>query len=376
MKLKIIIVAYYKSYPPESGAASVTFNLSKHLAGNRTLIQLNPRAKPHRFDEEFDIINEWGFPHNKILKVIGIFFRLPFLVNRIRDLNARVVIIEGAAWSCYNIALFFCIMAFLPSVRIVYHAHNVEYFLRKKKDNAVIAILSRWAEGFLIKKSSLSFAVSRVDAQAFEKLYGTKPRILPNGIDLAMINGISRQRVSEIRVKYGLRSPVVLFMGLIGFKPNNEALNFLNSEVFPKLHAHSPNIKLAIIGGKVPSTAPWMINPGSIPYEDVGPFLMACDLCVAPIFSGSGTRLKILEYLGARRPVVSTSKGAEGLQLRDGYDLVIAQTADEFVKAILHLIENPEIASRLGRQGYDTVARLFSWPSIIHELNSELLRLL
>ena len=86
--------------------------------------------------------------------------------------------------------------------------------------------------------------------------------------------------------------------------------------------------------------------------------------------------MKILEYLGARKPVVSTAKGAEGLRLKDGYDLILAQTADEFAEAIYRLIKNPALALRLGSQGYDTVARFYSWPSIIIELNSELRRLL
>ena len=93
-------------------------------------------------------------------------------------------------------------------------------------------------------------------------------------------------------------------------------------------------------------------------------YTRTADLCIAPIESGSGTRLKIIEYLAAERPVVSTPKGAEGLGLESGTHALIAER-DGFPAAVLQLLNDRELGARLARQGKQVAKARFDFRTVI-----------
>jgi glycosyltransferase involved in cell wall biosynthesis len=209
--------------------------------------------------------------------------------------------------------------------------------------------------------------VSDVDANQFRALYGVKPKILANGVDPGRFSKLKKDDIYAVERQYNLTHPFMLFMGLIGYKPNDEAVSFLIEKILPRLINKKSDIKLVIIGGKVPYLESWLINPGIVPYEMVPALIQASDLCLAPIFSGSGTRLKILEYLAAGKPVVTTSKGAEGLDVLNGRDLVISDNEVAFEETILNLINDMDLSKRMGFQGRRTVAKKYSWQAIVRD---------
>jgi glycosyltransferase involved in cell wall biosynthesis len=362
--MKFLILSFYKAYPPECGAATVTFEIFKHIRAQKYLVQLDRKNGYSLWGQNGTIQSFGPLPENKIAKGLWLLTKFPSILGLIIKVHADVIILEGAAWSLYNLGIVFGLKLAHSRSKLVYHAHNVEYLLRKEKDSALVAGISRWAEGILIK-DCLPFAVSEVDARRFEILYGVKPGILANGVDPARFLSVSRRDINAAKKEYCLTHPLVLFMGLIGFKPNDEAARFLIDQVMPHLIQKRPDIKLAIIGGTVPYKRDWLINPGLIPYESLPSFIQAADICVAPVFSGSGTRLKILEYLAAGKPVVTTSKGAEGLKVRDGRDLIVADTEITCAASITKLMNDQNFAQRLGRQGRMTVEKNYSWEAIV-----------
>jgi glycosyltransferase involved in cell wall biosynthesis len=153
-------------------------------------------------------------------------------------------------------------------------------------------------------------------------------------------------------------------MGLPAYPPNREGLEFLRAEVFPRLVQRVPEARLVVIGGTIDWRAPWLVNPGRVPYDDIPAILRACDVCVAPIFSGSGTRVKILEAMAARRPVVSTSKGLEGIAATPGEQVIIADDGAAFSESIAGLLADPSRARALGEAGRRLVEAFFSWPAL------------
>jgi glycosyltransferase involved in cell wall biosynthesis len=94
---------------------------------------------------------------------------------------------------------------------------------------------------------------------------------------------------------------------------------------------------------------------------DVVPFLAAATVMAVPLRQGGGTRLKILEGFAANVPVVSTRKGAEGLEVEDGTHLLFAETAGEFVDAIRLIWTEARLAKSLAANGFDLVTRAYSW---------------
>jgi glycosyltransferase involved in cell wall biosynthesis len=98
----------------------------------------------------------------------------------------------------------------------------------------------------------------------------------------------------------------------------------------------------------------------------------ACRIGVAPIFSGSGTRLKILEYLAAGMPVVATAKGAEGLELEDEHHLLLAETVPTFAQAIERFLDDNDLAASCGRQGQFAVRERDSYRAVLARFQEEL----
>jgi glycosyltransferase involved in cell wall biosynthesis len=90
---------------------------------------------------------------------------------------------------------------------------------------------------------------------------------------------------------------------------------------------------------------------------------------------GSGTRLKALEALAAGRPVVGTTIGLEGLGLRPGVDVLVADDAASFAAAVLRLLRDDELAARLAAAGRATVERRFTWPAIAHDFTRSVVAL-
>ncbi len=370
--MKTVIVSFYEASPPVSGAATVTYNVTKFLSGEKYLIQLSSKENTFTINDNVHLINIRNISNNRIFKALNLGLHFPSITKKIKQIKPEVIILEGASWALYYLILFYLLKINHIKAKVVYHAHNVEYLLRVQKNNKIIAMITRWAEGNIMKKSDLSTAVSEIDASCFERIYGIKPSLLPNGVDVERFGKVTEEEIHKIKEQYGLRGKVVLFMGLPAFKPNKVAIDFLINDVFPLVAKEYPEAKLAIIGGDIGYKKGWLINPGIIPFEEIPIFVKACGVCVAPIFSGSGTRLKILEYMAGGKPVVSTTKGAEGINVKNGENILFADDADKFTEKILYLFNNSELAQRMGSEGIKLVKAYYSWQKIIQDFNKTL----
>jgi glycosyltransferase involved in cell wall biosynthesis len=97
---------------------------------------------------------------------------------------------------------------------------------------------------------------------------------------------------------------------------------------------------------------------------DVAGYLEAATLMVVPLRRGAGTRLKVLEALAHGKAVVSTSVGAEGLDLRPGVDLEIADDAESFARACARLLDDPEARCRMANAGRERVLSRYTWEQV------------
>lgn len=363
-----VLVAFYEAYPPASGAASVSYNTGKFLRGERVLLQIGHRTAALNLGKGYRLLSFPCRTRNRLAKSFDLMRIMPRMALALRRLRPRAVVLEGASWTVYYWAFLRLIRMLGVKTTVVYHAHNVEYLLRQWKNNRFIARATFWAERSLLRRCDLSTAVSEVDAAQFEKLYGVRPLLLPNGVDRAAFESVGRDDINAVKAKYGLKNKTTLFMGLIDYLPNREALRYLLDRVFPRVVESVPGARLAVIGGSLDEKHDWLDNPGSIPFEEVPAFIRACQVCAAPVFSGSGTRLKILEYLAAGRPVITTTKGAEGLDLT-GASVVIADTEDQMVREIVRRL-NGNGTNR--RPSLNRVVERYSWERIMATFNQTL----
>ena len=159
---------------------------------------------------------------------------------------------------------------------------------------------------------------------------------------------------------------VLVFVGSMDWMPNEDAIRWFAAEIFPAVQESIAGVRLVVVG-RSPSAGLRELASRNAAIEitgtvaDVRPYLAAASLSVVPLRVGGGTRLKIYEAMAAGVPVVSTAIGAEGLPLRSGEHLLIADSAAEQVSAIRALLEDPAYAAALAARALAFVREHCSW---------------
>ena len=198
----------------------------------------------------------------------------------------------------------------------------------------------------------------------------TRVVIVPNCVDSADYCLVAERRWGQL-----------IFPGALAYQANYDAVCFFLREIYPRVLAQEPAAGLTVTGRS--DGVPW--PPGPLPgpvqrtgwVEDVRPWIASSWATVVPIRQGGGTRLKILESLALGTPVVSTRKGAEGLEVQDGRHLLLADTPAAFAEAVLALLRDRALWASLSEQGRYLVAERYDWQQTLaqfHDLVEECAR--
>jgi glycosyltransferase involved in cell wall biosynthesis len=168
----------------------------------------------------------------------------------------------------------------------------------------------------------------------------------------------------------------LLFTGTMNYAPNSEGILWFASRIWPEILALRPDARLLIVGRDPPPrvrelAASGVEVTGEVP--DVAPYFARATVAVVPLRSGGGSRLKVLEALAAGRAVVSTSVGAEGLELEHGVHLLLEDEPGAFAAATLRLLDDAELRARLAAAGHRRVEEHYDW-RVLGERLEELLR--
>jgi glycosyltransferase involved in cell wall biosynthesis len=179
--------------------------------------------------------------------------------------------------------------------------------------------------------------------------------VVPNGVDVPD-NPINRAL---------LEADSLVYSGSLTYGPNYDAIAFFLSEIFPLIRVQRPNVRLYITGkldeallDSLPDRE-GVVFTGYLP--DVQSRVSRAWASVVPLRSGGGTRLKILEALGLGVPVITTSKGMEGLDLIPEKDILVADEAPEFASAVVEVLSSPKRREQLSRAGMEAVRRSYDW---------------
>jgi glycosyltransferase involved in cell wall biosynthesis len=208
-------------------------------------------------------------------------------------------------------------------------------------------------EDWVWSQADALVAVSESEAEALrQRTDGRTPVVVaPNAIEVEAFASVPREPQSP---------PRVLFVGS-GWQPNIEALDFFASKILPLARAERRDLVLSIAGSVGRNRALRLPTGDGVELlgfvDDLRPHYARATCFAAPILSGHGTRMKIIEAMAAGVPVVSTSKGAEGLELRAGEEILIADAPRDFAAMILELIRDPVAATRVGAAGRERVRR-------------------
>lgn len=210
----------------------------------------------------------------------------------------------------------------------------------------------------LLERAAGVSCVSATDAAAMRELAPAAcPVIAPNGVDLD---------------RYAFRpepspEPLLFFVGDLSWPPNAEGVRWFLRHVWPRVRQQAPEAAVEVLGREPPRDLLAgqcegfrMLGEG----VDTRPHWRRAAIAIVPLLAGGGTRLKILEAAASGVPVVSTSIGAEGLDLQAGSEIVIRDDPREFASEISRLLSDPEARRRQAAAARERVEREHGWTEI------------
>ncbi len=166
-----------------------------------------------------------------------------------------------------------------------------------------------------------------------------------------------------------LPSTDFLFVGSLGYLPNADAIAYFCRDILPGIRdrlGRDPTFQ--VVGRDPPNSMKRLAQiPGLRMYSDatdLAPHYDAAHVCVVPLRAGGGTRLKILEAFGYKKPVVSTSLGAEGIDVLDGEHMLLADDAPTFADACCRLVKNPLFGRQLAERAFNLVQSRYTYSHI------------
>jgi glycosyltransferase involved in cell wall biosynthesis len=269
----------------------------------------------------------------------------------------------------------------LPCPKVLF-THNVEALIWKRHyevaRNPLWKLLSwrEWramerAEKLYLRKADHVLAVSQTDSDFFaHELPPEKLTVIPTGVDVEYFRPIAVEEEPNSLV----------FTGSMDWMPNEDGIFYFAEEILPKIFEKLPNARLSVVGRKpsarlkgLAATDPHHLHlTGWV--DDIRPYLAQSEVCIVPLRVGSGTRLKIFEAMGMGKAIVSTTIGAEGLPVRHGQDVLLADSPDDFANSVVSLLQDAAERRRLGNAARELVETKYSWGSVAKEFAASLER--
>lgn len=187
----------------------------------------------------------------------------------------------------------------------------------------------------------------------------TQPVVMiPNCVDLDLYEVVDEAPIPN----------QIIFIGSLTYQPNYEGIVWFLREVFPLIRQEIPDAHLTITGDHANKPLPQVdgvTRTGMV--DNVYSYVASSWLSVVPLRTGGGTRLKILESMALSTPVVTTTKGAEGLDVRDDQHVLVANEPDEFARAVIKLLGDPIYRKRIAKNGISLVREKYNWGIIMEK---------
>ncbi len=303
--------------------------------------------------------------------VQGMFSRVPVSVQRYASelMKRRVgALLESEEFDAVVCDFLFAAPNIPDLGAAVLFQHNVEALIWKRRAAHASSLLQRLYfrrqyekmllyEGAACRAAKRVIAVSEDDARWMRLEYGAASvDAVPTGVDIEHFTPRSAHD----------RATDLVFVGSMDWTPNIDGLRWFVAEVLPLIRARRPDCQLTVAGRRPTREIRYLMEKdkrilvtGTVP--DVRPHLWGAAVAIVPLRIGGGTRLKIYEAMAAKVPVVSTTIGAEGLDVRNGENILIADSPRQFADACLALLDDPGLRRGLARSAWEKVSDCYSW---------------
>jgi glycosyltransferase involved in cell wall biosynthesis len=386
-RLRLLYLSSWFPYPPDNGSRQRAFHLLKQLAARHEISlfafydgdQTPPQCDALRaYCRDLTTLPRRMFNPRGIGALRAFVSPLPRSVTHTFDADLYARIQEHAAREAYD-AILVGELGMAPYGRGI-RAHVkildaveagvfADAFQNAQGAARLRAGLTWWKFKHYVRNLAAEFDALTVVSPREHALVSAlgiparKIHVVPNGVDCKAADAISA----------AWEPNTCIYNGALTFAPNYDAVRYFVREILPRVRVHEPNARVRITG-RADQVAQNELSADNVVLftgyvADVKPLVKASAVCIVPLRMGGGTRLKILEAMALRTPVVSTSKGAEGLNVKHREHLLIADTPVEFANAILELFRNPALREQLTRAAYQLVCAEYDWTIIARQLD-------
>jgi sugar transferase (PEP-CTERM/EpsH1 system associated) len=386
--MKILWVKAGGLVPPDTGGKIRSYNILRELARQHSVTffsfygahdgDLHPGLK-NTFDRV--VCLPLQLPAPKSLAEmrdygLGLFSAQPYNITKYCRPEVRCRLRELLDQETYDVILCDFLVAAgvipwnAPTPKVIF-THNVEAAIWRRHyevaTNPLWKAISwqEWrkmeaAERRYLRLADHVLTVSETDRDAFAAFLDRgKLKVIPTGVDVDYFQPLPAEEISHSLV----------FTGSMDWLPNEDAIFYFADAILPLIQQQCPDVSLEVVG-RSPSRKLQALaeRERSIRLtgwvEDIRPFVARGSICIVPLRIGGGTRLKIFEAMAMGKAVVSTTVGAEGLPVRDGENIVLADTPGDFAASVISLLHDSNQRRRLGASARALVQEKYSWRKV------------
>ncbi len=394
--LRILQICNKPPFPPKDGGAIGMHNVSQgYIDSGFDLHILSVNSNKHFVDIDTlpqSYIDNTNFNAVEVDLDIKVFSAFANLVFSKRSYNIErfynkefgdklTEILENKEFDIIQIESIF-LKDYIPTIRkyskakLVLRAPNVEFVIWNRLAQIEKSFLRRFYLNILAKrlkkeeliafdKVDAIYTVTENDIKLIKSLGIKKPiEFIPTGVDVT-----KDLSIEGVNTEY----PSIFHMGALDWLPNQEAVKWLLDNVWPSIYKEFPKLKFYIAGRRPPQ---WLMDlridgvevVGEV--DDAAAFIKSKAIMPVPLFSGSGMRVKIIEGMMLKKAIVSTTIGIEGIIHKDGKDVLIANTPQEFIDSIRKLIWKEDFYKSICFNARENAKRNYSNKVLAEKLNS------
>jgi glycosyltransferase involved in cell wall biosynthesis len=396
IEMKILVCSPVIPYPPTAGLKLRVLNLARELAAEHEVHLFCLGTEPPA-PEQVRAINDAGMeltvavkpamgliaktanyarrlmemvPPEFILSWEGIIFQTLIKLHEQEEFD--IVIAEHLFMARY-VTVLDC-----PRVMVL---HNIESDLARDLSRTFPApkrqykqLTARWAGNYerrMLARMQGAVTVTSEDMRRLGELApGLAATVVENGVDCSAYSDIAAEPVRP--------GPGLLYIGLMSYESNIDAVTWFVAAVFPLIRDRFPDASFTVAGAEPVAAVDALAAEEGVKVtgfvEDIKELYRENEILVVPLRHGGGSRLKILEAFAAGKPVVATTKGAEGLAVEDGRHLLIADSPEAMAGAIVRLCSEPETYATIREAAVSLIKERYDWSILAEKLEAFLLR--
>jgi polysaccharide biosynthesis protein PslH len=377
-EVKVLMAMPFSPVPPDFGGALRLYHLLRQLAKrhNVTVLTYGTAEDGARIRQEFDLPHvrtvapTWKAVSRRGGQLFSTFTRHSFFQQSVTGgvfaaeldsiLNEQKFDVVQTEVS--HLGPFTLKTAALK----VLDAHNVEYDNFRRMYQRAPWGLKKLHYGLEYRKmkadelnwcgmQDIVLTTSDRDKALFSKDVRTPVFVVPNGVDTGYFTPTTAIEPEPHSL---------VFTGMMAYPPNNDGITWFLDEVLPLIEAQVPQVKLYVVGKNPPAAitrraSERIVVTGAVP--DVRPFIWRSSVYVVPLRMGGGTRLKVAEALAMKKPIVSTRIGCEGIDVKDGESVLIADSPQPFADAVVRLLGDVRLCKALAENGHQMAKEKYDW---------------